>query len=207
MSASGVTPLMLRHHVGRISNYKSIENRDKEWHHLDAFSSLNNAARDPVVFQSDSSAANILWSMIDVPLLLLCVACITAIFSYSLSSAVSLGNSFRLSFVGKIDEVLPWILYTSWCLLMVCISCFITHTLCPEAVGGGIPEMKTTLSGTIKPVLLSAKLIVAKTLGLLFAIIGGLSVGKEGPFIQIAGAIADNLMRLPLFRYVGLVVK
>jgi len=38
-------------------------------------------------------------------------------------------------------------------------------------------------------------------LGLIFALIGGLSVGKEGPFVHVAVAISDSLMRLHCFRH------
>lgn len=38
-------------------------------------------------------------------------------------------------------------------------------------------------------------------LGLVFALIAGLSVGKEGPFVHVAVAISDSLMRLHCFRH------
>lgn len=38
-------------------------------------------------------------------------------------------------------------------------------------------------------------------LGLIFALIAGLSVGKEGPFVHVAVAISDSLMRLHCFRH------
>ena len=53
------------------------------------------------------------------------------------------------------------------------------------------------LGGTIKPVLLSKKLIVAKSLGLLFSVSGGLVVGKEGPFVHISTSLCDQLLRFP----------
>ena len=93
-----------------------------------------------------------------------------------------------------------WIVYPVWCMAMASISCYVTQHICPSAVGGGLPEVKTILSGTVKPSLLSRDLILAKLLGLLFACIAGLSVGKEGPFVHISAAVADQIMNLPLFR-------
>ena len=61
--------------------------------------------------------------------------------------------------------------------------------------------MKTILSGVVKPVLLSKRLIVAKITGLSFSLLAGLSVGKEGPFVHASAAMADQLMRLPIFRH------
>lgn len=62
--------------------------------------------------------------------------------------------------------------------------------------------MKTILGGVVKPVLLSRRLIVAKALGLWFSLMGGLSVGKEGPYVHISGAIADQLMKLSPFQHI-----
>ncbi len=62
--------------------------------------------------------------------------------------------------------------------------------------------MKTILGGVVKPVLLSKKLIIAKFLGVILSLVGGLSVGKEGPFVHISAAIADQLMRLSIFNHV-----
>ena len=62
--------------------------------------------------------------------------------------------------------------------------------------------MKAILGGTIKPILLSIQLILAKLGGLVFSISAGLSVGKEGPFVHTAAAVADNIMRLPPFKSV-----
>ena len=80
------------------------------------------------------------------------------------------------------------------------MACYITQKICPAAGSSGLPEMKAILSGTIKPVLLSPSLIAAKLGGLVCAISAGLSVGKEGPFVHTAAAVADNIMRLAPFK-------
>jgi len=69
---------------------------------------------------------------------------------------------------------------------MSVLSLLITTNICPEAIGGGIPDVKTVLSGLISPAVLSVRLVVAKLLGLTFALIGGLSVGKEVREINIS---------------------
>lgn len=84
---------------------------------------------------------------------------------------------------------------------MAFIACISTQLICRESAGGGLPEMKTILSGVVKPVLLSKRLIVAKITGLIFSLLAGLSVGKEGPFVHASAAMADQLMRLPIFRH------
>lgn len=85
---------------------------------------------------------------------------------------------------------------------MAMLSCLCTQCICRESAGGGLPEMKTILSGVVKPILLSKRLIVAKISGLVFALLAGLSVGKEGPFVHASAAMADQLMRLPMFQHI-----
>eukprot|EP01041_Mallomonas_annulata_P007406 gene7406-15125_t len=175
---------------------------DRQWHHLDAFASLDRTANDEIsITNSESTTGDILWSMLDIPSLLILIGICAAILSFTLSNMIHYGNHWRMSLVGNVSDVYLWIIYTIWCLTMTMSSCLITQIVCPEAAGGGVPEMKTILSGTIKPVLLSGQLVFAKAIGLFFALIGGLSVGKEGPLIQMSGAIADLLMKLPAYRH------
>ncbi|KAJ1409401.1 chloride channel protein, partial [Ochromonadaceae sp. CCMP2298] len=94
-----------------------------------------------------------------------------------------------------------WAAYCAYCVSMGLFACFITHLICPEATGGGLSNMKTILGGVVKPVLLSKRLILAKVLGLWFSLMAGLSVGREGPFVHISGAIADQFMKLSCFQH------
>lgn len=89
--------------------------------------------------------------------------------------------------------------YVTSCTAIALLANFTTRKICREAAGSGLPEMKTILSGIIKPILLSYQLIAAKIIGIILALTAGLSVGKEGPLVQISGAIADQLMKLPIF--------
>lgn len=71
-----------------------------------------------------------------------------------------------------------------------------------HAEGSGIPAMKCLMSGfydKIKPAL-SLWALLAKTVGLVCAIGGGLPVGWEGPNVHIACIVAHHLSRLPPFR-------
>lgn len=67
-----------------------------------------------------------------------------------------------------------------------------------------MPEIRTILSGTIKPILLSGRLIIAKSLGYILARFSGLSVGGEGPFIHIICSVADKYMHWKLFERIRL---
>uniref|UniRef100_A0A0G4HDE0 Chloride channel protein n=1 Tax=Chromera velia CCMP2878 TaxID=1169474 RepID=A0A0G4HDE0_9ALVE len=90
-----------------------------------------------------------------------------------------------------------------YCLVyVICCGCFATFStdvISKEASGSGIPEMKTILTGVNIPNFFSCRTFLAKTSGLVAALAGGLSVGKEGPFVHIAAIIAYNLSRIPIF--------
>ena len=65
-----------------------------------------------------------------------------------------------------------------------------------------MPEIKSILSGVVLPRYLSYRTFVAKSLGLTFALIGGLSIGREGPFVHICGIIASQLSKIKFFNRV-----
>lgn len=76
------------------------------------------------------------------------------------------------------------------------------HLWSKEAEGSGIPAMKAIMSGfydKMKPAL-SLWALLAKGIGLVCAIGGGLPVGWEGPNVHISCIVAHHLSRLPLFR-------
>ncbi|XP_053379304.1 H(+)/Cl(-) exchange transporter 6-like [Mercenaria mercenaria] len=58
----------------------------------------------------------------------------------------------------------------------------------PVAAGSGIPEIKCYLNGVRIPRVARLKSLIAKAVGVLFSVAGGLFVGKEGPMIH-SGAI------------------
>eukprot|EP00388_Colpodella_angusta_P029042 GDKK01015226.1.p1 GENE.GDKK01015226.1~~GDKK01015226.1.p1 ORF type:complete len:452 (+),score=73.85 GDKK01015226.1:36-1391(+) len=88
--------------------------------------------------------------------------------------------------------------------ILGCISTFTVHKISAAAGGSGIPEVKTVLSGMTIVNLFSFKTLVAKVIGLVAAIGGGLSVGREGPFVHLASIISHQLScNVHLFRRVA----
>lgn len=63
----------------------------------------------------------------------------------------------------------------------------------PVAAGSGIPEIKCYLNGVKVPGVLRLKTLVAKAVGVLFSVAGGMVVGKEGPMIHSGAIIAGGL--------------
>ena len=63
----------------------------------------------------------------------------------------------------------------------------------PQAAGSGIPQMRAIMAGVSLPNMLSFRTYLSKCLGMIFMLSSGLSLGKEGPFVHIAGCIAESL--------------
>ena len=70
-----------------------------------------------------------------------------------------------------------WILFTC---VFVLFSTGFTHIVSPNAIGSGIPEMKTIFRGVILNEFLTFRTFVAKSVGIITALGSGLPLGKEG---------------------------
>merc|ERR1711892_923424 len=76
----------------------------------------------------------------------------------------------------------------------LCVS--ITYYCSPYAIGSGIPEVKTILSGFIIHGYLGIGTLIGKTLSLPLAVGAGLSLGKEGPLVHVASCCGNAIARL-----------
>ncbi len=63
----------------------------------------------------------------------------------------------------------------------------------PEAAGSGIPQVKAVLG--LVPISLNLRVAVVKLLGTLLALGSGLSLGRQGPTVQIGAGLAAQLSR------------
>ncbi|TSL97303.1 Chloride transport protein 6 [Bagarius yarrelli] len=63
----------------------------------------------------------------------------------------------------------------------------------PVAAGSGIPEIKSYLNGVKIPGIVRLRTFVCKAAGVLFAVAGGLFVGKEGPMIHSGAIVGAGL--------------
>merc|ERR1711911_558718 len=61
---------------------------------------------------------------------------------------------------------------------------------------GGIPEVKTILSGFIIHGYLGIGSLIGKTISLPLAVGAGLSLGKEGPLVHVASCCGNAIARL-----------
>jgi len=81
-------------------------------------------------------------------------------------------------------------------MVLICFASGFVHLTAPQAVGSGIPEIKTILRGHVLKEYLTFKTLVAKMVGLTFTLGSGLPLGKEGPFVHIASIVATMLSKL-----------
>ncbi|KAK6102793.1 Voltage gated chloride channel family protein [Brugia pahangi] len=84
-----------------------------------------------------------------------------------------------------------WLIYT---MVLLMLSTTIVHYLSINAMGSGIPEVKTILQGVHLEKHLTFRTLISKLIGLMLAIGSGFPIGKEGPFVHM-GSIVAHLMR------------
>nr|XP_033781550.1 chloride channel protein 1 isoform X2 [Geotrypetes seraphini] len=89
-------------------------------------------------------------------------------------------------------QYLAWVTYP---LVLILFSTIFCHIVSPQAIGSGIPEMKTILRGVVLKEYLTLKAFIAKVIGLTAALGSGMPVGKEGPFVHIASICAAVLSK------------
>eukprot|EP00045_Choanoeca_perplexa_P018311 m.286664 g.286664 ORF g.286664 m.286664 type:complete len:779 (+) comp17779_c0_seq1:8056-10392(+) len=90
-------------------------------------------------------------------------------------------------------QYLTWLTFSLFCILL---ATALTHFLSPDAIGSGIPQMKSILQGARLPGYLSGATLLAKVLGLTFASGSGLPIGKEGPFVHVASILMEQIARV-----------
>lgn len=91
------------------------------------------------------------------------------------------------------------ILYISYSVFLGFIAAACVSFISPYAVGSGIPEIKSILSGIDLSRVLGMRTLLAKIVGILCATGAGLVVGRTGPFMHASTIIAHQMMQLRTF--------
>uniref|UniRef100_A0A672PCZ6 Chloride channel protein 1-like n=1 Tax=Sinocyclocheilus grahami TaxID=75366 RepID=A0A672PCZ6_SINGR len=104
-------------------------------------------------------------------------------------------------FYGELSGNIPlqyliWVFYPMVLILFASLFC---HLVAPQAIGSGIPELKTILRGVVLKEYLTLKAFIAKVVGLTAGLGSGMPVGKEGPFVHIASICAAVLSKFMSF--------
>ncbi|XP_009466763.1 PREDICTED: chloride channel protein 2 [Nipponia nippon] len=133
---------------------------------------------------------------------LILLGLVMALVSWAMDFAIATCLQAQKWMYGGLDtnvllQYLAWVTYPT---VLITFSAGFTQILAPQAVGSGIPEMKTILRGVVLKEYLTLKTFVAKVIGLTCALGSGMPLGKEGPFVHIASMCAALLCRfLSLF--------
>eukprot|EP00066_Takifugu_rubripes_P028542 XP_011617808.1 PREDICTED: chloride channel protein 2-like [Takifugu rubripes] len=101
-------------------------------------------------------------------------------------------------------QYLAWVTYP---VVLITFSAGFTQILAPQAVGSGIPEMKTILRGVVLKEYLTFKTFVAKVIGLTCALGSGMPLGKEGPFVHVASLCAALLSKFMAALFGGIFME
>ncbi|XP_068218996.1 chloride channel protein 2-like isoform X3 [Palaemon carinicauda] len=122
---------------------------------------------------------------------------VMAIISFIMDYGIAMCNKARIWLYRDLASHTA-LQYLAWVSLPVCLILFsagFVHILAPQAVGSGIPEMKTILRGVVLKEYLTFKTLIAKIIGLTATLGSGLPLGKEGPFVHIASIVATLLSK------------
>lgn len=85
-------------------------------------------------------------------------------------------------------------------LILTLVAASVGEYISKDAEGSGIPEMKSILAGVNIYRYLSFQTLIGKIIGLTAALSAGLSIGKEGPFVHLAGGVTNKLCKLRFFQ-------
>jgi len=99
--------------------------------------------------------------------------------------------------------LMSYAIWTGLALALCTLSVAVVQFIGPSAAGSGIPQMKCVLAGVHIQDYLSLRTLIAKALSLVFALAGGLSIGKEGPYVHMASCTAQLLCSFHPFRWIG----
>lgn len=89
--------------------------------------------------------------------------------------------------------VLPYLVWLAWNTIPSLFGSLLVTYIAPIAAGSGIPVVKCYLNGVKIPEVVRFKTYATKLLGVVSSVVGGLAVGKEGPFIHCGAALGAGL--------------
>lgn len=136
--------------------------------------------------------------------LLLLVGVLATGLTFSMDRVVSVVFEWRARVSQNPDDWLSS--YSVWIgssILLCLLSAACVQLIGPNAAGSGVPQMKCALAGVEITDYLSVRTLVAKFSSMVFALVGGLSIGKEGPNVHMASCIANQLCYLRPFRHLA----
>lgn len=177
----------------------------------DIFTNIDQVSKDAYTSSTTSSfklflkSHHVLNPTIIFALILLGIS--TSIFSFLMEFAIQELQELRIFLFNSSDnQILRLGIWVFSSIFLLELACFASSWLTTDAQGSGIPEMKAVLSGVKLKNFMSFRTLSAKALAVVLAIAGGLSIGKEGPFVHISGILARNISKLPGLSHIHSVI-
>ena len=112
------------------------------------------------------------------------ISCTGKLTQFKFTILYSLIEKERLGILHMGTSFLFLALFNMCCVSVAWFMVFVA----PQAAGSGIPEVKCFLNG-LNVNVLEFKTLVAKVLGVIFTVSGGLPAGKEGPMVHSGAAM------------------
>ena len=126
-----------------------------------------------------------------------------ATITWGMTTLEDASAEFRSHFLQRIldrnpDSTTPaWAAYTFYSMAFVLVACLLTIYVGPGANGSGIAEIMGLLNGINYPKAIGVRTLFVKIIGTIFAVSGGLTIGKEGPLAHIGANVGALLCHLP----------
>jgi len=116
---------------------------------------------------------------------------------YVLKLAFEMAGGLGLGIAGT--EAVAAVTYVGFGILTAGVA-HICARIAPMSFGSGIPEIRCELQGTHLKRYFRRRLLLVRAASLSIAEAGGLSVGKEGPFVHMAAVISNMFLKTRLFK-------
>ena len=131
------------------------------------------------------------------------IGIIMAVITFLLTVAEDKSALFKSDFVQKIidnggSSMMAWAAYTGYGVAFVLIANLLTIYVGPGANGSGIAEIMGMLNGVNYPNAIGLRTLIVKCVGTVFAVSGGLTIGKEGPLAHIGANVGAMICQLPI---------
>ncbi|XP_017574617.1 chloride channel protein 2 [Pygocentrus nattereri] len=142
-----------------------------------------------------------LWHLGEEWIILILLGIIPAIFSWAMDYGIEFFLHSTIWVYEKAHDhvFLQYLAWVSIPVVLIIIAAGFTYLVGPQAAGSGIPEMKAIAKGIDVKGHLSLNTLVAKIVGLTFALGSGMPLGKESPFVHIGGICAAQLSRFAAY--------
>lgn len=127
------------------------------------------------------------------------IACITFTMTQIEDYSAELKSEIIQRIIDKSDSAAgAWAAYTIYGTIFVLIACLLTIYVGPGANGSGVAEIMGMLNGVNYPNAIGVRTLFTKIVGTVFAVSGGLTIGKEGPLAHIGANVGALVCHLPI---------